>query len=67
MNKDYKRSNENFKARREIIDAEIMEVARNLSPEEIQEAIWVKASTKWARLTTATIDFKPESKGEENK
>ena len=46
---------------------EIMLIARNLTPEEIEFAIWNYSATKWHRLNTATIDFKPESKGEENK
>jgi len=46
---------------------EVKQIAIELSNDEILEALFDYSSRKWHRLNTATIDFKPESKGEENK
>jgi len=46
---------------------EVYKMASDLSEDEIMQAKLDYASTKWHRLNTATIDFKPESKVEENK
>jgi len=67
MNEDYKRSSDAFKDRKQIIDAEIFEIYLNLTVQEQVLACAEFANRKWHRLNTATIDFKPESKGEENK
>jgi len=45
-------------ARRE---AEIMLIARNMTPEEHQKAIWDYAKTKWQRLRNENRDFKAET------
>jgi len=65
MNQDYKVNTNSEEVKRRT--DEIFEIAKNLSQEELSEAVFNFARKKWHRINTATSDFKPESKGEENK
>jgi len=46
---------------------EVNELKKTLTPEEIDEGLTHVACKKWYRLQRPNSDFKPESKGEENK
>jgi len=51
----------------EVLRREMEISTTPLTQEEFLEAIKDGQRKKWHRLNSATIDFKPESKGEENK